>query len=228
MKAPLNEIFESIQGEGKYVGARQLFIRLSGCPLSCYYCDTDHREPLFIEVNGLKYKNPLGADELADLLFKHFEPGLCHSIAVTGGEPLLYSAFLEALSTELKKRGNIRLFLESSAYDPALVAQVADCFDIMSLDLKDREDFEAHTKSLIDVLKDIDSIWYLKLVVDKESEPLVIKTATLLQGHVDEIWLQPVDNIFEAELIARWQKIFAKHKIEAYFVPQVHKLLNIL
>ena len=228
MKAPLNEIFESIQGEGKYVGARQLFIRLSGCPLSCYYCDTDHREPLFIEVNGLKYKNPLGANELADLLFKHFEPGLCHSIAVTGGEPLLYPAFLEALTIELKKRGDVRLFLESSAYDPALVAQVAAFFDIMSLDLKDREDFEAHTRSLLGVLEDTNNSWYLKLVVDKESEPLVQKTAKLLQGRIKELWLQPVNNIFEPELIAHWQKIFATHKIEAYFVPQVHKLLNIL
>ena len=81
---------------------------------------------------------------------------------------------------------------------------------------------------LTDVLKETGNAWYLKLVVDKESEPLVRKTADLLKGQVKELWLQPVDNVFEPELIARWQKLFAKHKIEAYFVPQVHKLLNIL
>ena len=34
------EIFSSIQGEGKYVGYRQVFIRFSGCNLHCTYCDT--------------------------------------------------------------------------------------------------------------------------------------------------------------------------------------------
>ena len=37
----VKEIFTSIQGEGPYVGYKQLFIRLCGCNLNCSYCDTD-------------------------------------------------------------------------------------------------------------------------------------------------------------------------------------------
>jgi len=43
-KANILEIFSSIQGEGIYIGYRQLFIRFSGCNLGCKYCDTDFSE----------------------------------------------------------------------------------------------------------------------------------------------------------------------------------------
>ena len=40
----INEIFSSIQGEGLYIGSKQLFIRFCGCNLKCNYCDTNHKE----------------------------------------------------------------------------------------------------------------------------------------------------------------------------------------
>ena len=41
MKYPVVEIFESIQGEGSWMGRPVTFIRLGGCNLSCPWCDTD-------------------------------------------------------------------------------------------------------------------------------------------------------------------------------------------
>ena len=40
-KTKVREIFTSIQGEGPYVGVKQLFVRFCGCNLRCDYCDTD-------------------------------------------------------------------------------------------------------------------------------------------------------------------------------------------
>ena len=40
----VNEIFYSIQGEGRNTGRAAVFIRLSGCNLKCPFCDTDHRQ----------------------------------------------------------------------------------------------------------------------------------------------------------------------------------------
>ena len=39
----VNEIFYSIQGEGRYTGTPAIFIRLAGCNLRCDFCDTEHQ-----------------------------------------------------------------------------------------------------------------------------------------------------------------------------------------
>ena len=62
-KASIKEIFTSIQGEGLYVGYKQLFVRFCGCNLSCDYCDTDYSK-----TNSQKYT----ADELARIVKKKF------------------------------------------------------------------------------------------------------------------------------------------------------------
>lgn len=57
MKAYVSEVFSSIQGEGKLLGRRQIFVRFSGCNLNCNYCDT----PL---SRNLLYGNEIFTDEL--------------------------------------------------------------------------------------------------------------------------------------------------------------------
>src|SRR5690554_113441 len=39
---PLNEVFQTIQGEGMFTGVAAIFIRLQGCPVGCPWCDTQH------------------------------------------------------------------------------------------------------------------------------------------------------------------------------------------
>ena len=77
MQAGVSEIFSSIQGEGKYVGCRQLFIRLIGCNMDCPYCDTDklahsNLVPCVLEKcegyeGDLELKNPLDLNDRADV-----------------------------------------------------------------------------------------------------------------------------------------------------------------
>ena len=38
----VNEVFETIQGEGSYTGIAAIFVRLQGCPVGCSWCDTKH------------------------------------------------------------------------------------------------------------------------------------------------------------------------------------------
>ncbi|MDD5613833.1 MAG: 7-carboxy-7-deazaguanine synthase QueE, partial [Candidatus Omnitrophica bacterium] len=77
LKAKISEIFYSVQGEGIYVGYPQIFIRFWGCNLkNCRYCDTQS-----------KYFKEYGIQDLKieiELIKKD-----CHSLSITGGEPLL-------------------------------------------------------------------------------------------------------------------------------------------
>ena len=62
--AKIKEFFTSIQGEGPFVGYKQLFVRFCGCNLSCKYCDTDYRT-----VDSIEYTT----EELANIVKLHLE-----------------------------------------------------------------------------------------------------------------------------------------------------------
>jgi organic radical activating enzyme len=227
IQAPIAEIFESIQGEGKYTGALQIFVRFYGCSLGCYYCDTDHSEKPFIEVRGKIYDNPFTPEGLIDLLFSDFEPTLCHSISFTGGEPTIYGDFITKCALILKER-NVPSFLETSGFDVKKLMYVIKFFDFVSLDIKTT--IEPRLKHADYLLKNIVKLSnvYLKLVVSEKDEIFINEIAPVIArfGYGD-LWLQPVDNLFEIKTIVLWQKLFKKYDISAYFVPQIHKLINI-
>lgn len=42
MQYPINEMFQTLQGEGFFTGVPAIFIRLQGCPVGCSWCDTKH------------------------------------------------------------------------------------------------------------------------------------------------------------------------------------------
>lgn len=76
-KAPLVEIFDSFQGEGRFVGTRMLFVRTATCPLRCLYCDTPNSYqaaatfPVRFGVRDAQEPNPVGADRVGFLRVAH-------------------------------------------------------------------------------------------------------------------------------------------------------------
>lgn len=72
----VNEIFYSLQGEGRWMGRPAVFVRMSGCNLKCPFCDTDFRG----------YKE-MSADDILSRCLE--EGGECRFIVLTGGEPSL-------------------------------------------------------------------------------------------------------------------------------------------
>ena len=91
MKINISEVFYSTQGEGKYIGTAQVFIRLSQCPFSCPYCDTDIQDKEYFKINNKQYNNPVSAEELSEIVLKEFGVGdNFHSYSITGGEPLIH------------------------------------------------------------------------------------------------------------------------------------------
>ncbi|MEM6998267.1 MAG: 7-carboxy-7-deazaguanine synthase QueE [Pseudomonadota bacterium] len=81
----INEIFYSLQGESTKVGLPTIFIRLSGCPLRCQYCDT-----AYAFHNGEKMTIDYIIQNISQYRTKH--------ITVTGGEPLAQNSCHELLA----------------------------------------------------------------------------------------------------------------------------------
>jgi 7-carboxy-7-deazaguanine synthase len=75
----IQEIFDTIQGEGPYAGSPAVFVRLWGCNLRCFFCDTD------FESNGTPQQT---VDEIVKLVMALQGPRLRPLVVLTGGEPL--------------------------------------------------------------------------------------------------------------------------------------------
>ncbi|MEO5339358.1 MAG: 7-carboxy-7-deazaguanine synthase QueE [Magnetococcus sp. MYC-9] len=100
---PVCELFASIQGEASWSGRAMIFVRFSGCPLACPWCD----EPLHRDPAATRHLT--AAEILAEL--RQADPGLFH-VLLTGGEPLAVGG-LEPLVAFLKGHG-YWLAMESS------------------------------------------------------------------------------------------------------------------
>ena len=112
----ISEIFYSLQGESRTSGLSTLFIRLTGCPLRCSYCDTEYA------FSGGEWM------ELAAVL-DQVERSAARRICVTGGEPLAQTACIELLDSLLEQGCEVSLetsgALDISAVDPR-VSRVVD------------------------------------------------------------------------------------------------------
>lgn len=80
----VNEIFYSLQGEGRFTGHPAVFIRLSGCNLACPFCDTSHHE---------------GREMASEEIIAEIEQYPARHVVLTGGEPglQLTKEFVEEL-----------------------------------------------------------------------------------------------------------------------------------
>ena len=78
----INEILYSIQGEGKWTGFPNIFIRTTGCNLRCFFCDT-------------KYAYNNGKEMKTEEIIGYIDRFPCKYVCITGGEPLLQDETLD-------------------------------------------------------------------------------------------------------------------------------------
>ena len=137
----ITEIFSSLQGESSYAGQPTTFVRLTGCPLRCVYCDSAYA------FSGGETKT------LAEILSR-IESESNRYVCVTGGEPLSQPACTDLLR-ELCDRG-YRVSLETSG-----------ALDIASIDSRVKKIVDVKTPSSRESSKNLSSN-YDKLLASDE------------------------------------------------------------
>ncbi len=224
MKANLIEIFESIQGEGFYVGVRQLFIRFAGCNLNCYYCDTPKTAKSCLDqISGKTLDNPVSAEYVQERI----DSSKVHSICFTGGEPMLQAEFIASLN---KTRP---FYLESNMTLPEKAKLLKFC-DFVAGDLKVREsgvvNYDEVLQKIVKCFKILRNTrkrkTFCKIVLPESFDAEeVINSAYEIKDFVLGFVLQPVFGS-RVDKILKLQKQmidFADTRV----IPQVHKCLGV-
>ena len=228
LTVPLTEIFLSVQGEGKYVGCRQIFIRFADCNLHCAYCDTD-----FVRRSERRI------DDVIDEIKKLMSDAPVHSISLTGGEPLLHVDAIRAIADGLTDGlTDARIFLETNGTLSDELTRVIDMIDIISMDIKlphsiGKNLFDEHRRFIsIARRKDL----YVKIVIDGETTAAEFLSAVEMIGSVSReilLVMQPVTPVKKniravapTELL-KFQAMALKILSDVRIIPQTHRSIGL-
>ncbi|TBR21758.1 7-carboxy-7-deazaguanine synthase QueE [bacterium] len=154
----LVEVFSSIQGEGPYLGERQVFVRLGGCNLLCDYCDEPDTIPL-------KSGTLTSSAEVKASVLKAAKGKAHPTVSWTGGEPLLQAAALKGLMGWSRGHG-FKNYLETNGVLPKAFLEVRALTDVAAVDLKlPSAAGKAHWKAHAEFLRLVPAGSFVKVVV---------------------------------------------------------------
>jgi 7-carboxy-7-deazaguanine synthase len=201
----ITEIFHSLQGESKTVGLPTVFVRLTGCPLRCQYCDTAYA---FHGGKTLEF----------DAILKQIKAYDCKHICITGGEPLAQPACTALLSL-LADQGYLVSLETSGARD---ISEV-DNRTLIVMDLKTPDSKESDKNKLtnLDYLKPTD---HIKFVICSRNDyewasQMITEHALTTRA---EVLFSPSFEELSPKTLAEW---ILKDKLPVRFQLQLHKIL---
>ncbi|GIK26020.1 MAG: 7-carboxy-7-deazaguanine synthase [Betaproteobacteria bacterium] len=204
-KLRVSEIFHSLQGESTRAGLPTVFVRLTGCPLRCTWCDTDYA------FSGGETMT------LGDVLIEVARHG-ARQVCVTGGEPLAQKACLPLLAALCDAGYSVSLetsgALDVSTVDPR-VSRI--------MDLKAPASGEAD-KNLWDNLARLNAHDEIKVVLAGEADYEWAKSV-LAARRLDEICpvlLSPVAGRLDPKQLAEW---VLRDRLPVRMQLQLHKII---
>jgi len=201
----ITEIFYSLQGESNTVGIPTVFIRLTGCPLRCVYCDT-----AYAFSGGKKI-------EIEEIIVQ-VEQYATRYITVTGGEPLAQPACLELIK-QLLDKGFIVSLETSGAIDVSGVDSRA--VKVMDLKTPGSGELDKNIYQNIDYLSSKDQV---KFVIGNNEDYDWSKATLTKYGLLErcEVLFSPVMGLQNPSELA--DKIL-QDRLPVRFQIQLHKLL---
>lgn len=228
--AKILEVFRSIQGEGTLMGVSQVFVRFFECNMHCVWCDT----PASIGDSTRHYKD-VSSEELQRMIMDLYEA--CHSVSITGGEPLIQIDFLKAFLPQLKAQG-VNIYLETNGTLPQELASVIQHVDTIAMDIKLPSSTKQHSfwKEHDEFLRiAIEKNVFLKTVITKDVDEEEVYRAVDMVKHINPnlpFILQP--NYFDMKpsdgCVAKCvllQKYCSKFLTDVRIIPQTHKFMKL-
>ena len=202
----ITEVFCSLQGEARTVGRPTTFIRLTGCPLRCHYCDTAYA------FSGGELLT------LSEILDRVHQFGVPH-VTVTGGEPLAQVEAAPLMESLVKAGFNVSL--ETSG-----ALSIADIDPNVSIvmDLKTPGSGESH-RNLMDNVSLLKTSDQVKFVItsrgDYEWARFQIDQFGL-DRRVDDVLFSPSFEEVEPTVLADW---ILEDRLPVRMQLQLHKIL---
>ncbi len=235
MKVRLFEIFTSVEGEGILYGTKTLFVRLAGCPFTCFYCDTKESLPL---DSGTEYSIE-DANKLIDSNLKK----QTYKVNFTGGDPLIQHEAVALLAKHIQEK-KIPTYLESSCFDVDRFDHVLPFFDIVKIEFKTKDSdfvdakhydkFIGHTMKCLQSSVKSKKTTYIKIVVSSKTQPneftkLVKEIFDIVsKDDLDGFIIQPTYGISEPslDLLLELYDLVYPYFIDVKVVPQLHKFIG--
>lgn len=202
----ITEIFHSLQGEARSVGRPTVFVRLTGCPLRCVWCDTPY------SFSG-------GTIMTLDTVLESVATHGARHVCVTGGEPLAQPECLPLLTALCDAGLDVSLetggAMDISGVDPR-VSKV--------MDLKAPDSGEAHRNRYenIPLLTRHDQVKFV-IASRKDYEWARFKCDEYaLPNRVGDVLFSPVHNALEPRQLAEW---ILADRLHVRMQVQLHKYL---
>jgi len=202
----ITEIFYSLQGETTFMGLPTAFVRLTGCPLRCQYCDTSYA---FSGGEWVSHQSILDRIEAMGARY----------VTVTGGEPLAQKGTPKLIQALLDKGHSVSLetsgALDISQVDPR-------CFVILDLKTPDSKESHRNLWENIPHLKKQDEV---KFVICSRTDFDWAKAMVVehdLSSKVNTILFSPSYADLAPAVLAEW---ILEDKLQVRFQIQLHKVL---
>ena len=201
----ISEIFHSLQGESTRVGLPTVFVRLTGCPLRCTWCDSEY---------AFSGGSSMSVSEVLDRVAQY----ACHAVCVTGGEPLAQKACLELLRVLCEAGHSVSLETSGALNLAGVDPRVAR---IMDLKAPGSGEAEKNRWQNLDALNGRDEIKFvLASASDYDWARQVLRARRL--DEICTVLFAPVQGQLEPAQLADW---ILRDRLPVRFQLQLHKIL---